>query len=335
MLKKLLRKYYSKLFFKQWSIGVIEDDITSIILNKKDKLDIKWHNSSDIYDSYADPCAFIDANGKLNILAEHFTTGKYDGKICSIAYDKNEGFSPPRTILNAESHFSYPLVIHENGKMYVFTENALNGGLVSYEYNPDAARFYNKKRISELPLLDSTILKENGHYWLFATLLGKNSHSQLHIYYSNNLFGPYTPHAQNPVRNNLDGTRPAGAFIRVNGKIYRPSQNCSNYYGESLTIHEVKKITETEYEEEEYMTIKPEQKSEYSFGIHTINVAGKYIVVDGQKGHFQPVMQHIRKLVRLFSSNGNKVLALYFTLYNSLPAQLKFEMLFQYFNIAL
>ncbi len=335
MSKNFFRKYYSKLFFKQWSIGVIEESINDIIRNKKSKLNVKWYNTPNIYTSFADPCGFIDAKGELNILAEHFTTGRFNGKICSIIYNDNNGFSSPRTILNAESHFSYPMVFNENGKMYVFTENAQDGGLISYEYNPEAARFYNKKRISELPLLDGTILKENGLYWLFATLLDEGALSQLRIYYSDNLFGPYTAHPQNPVRDNLDGTRPAGAFIRVDGKIYRPSQNCANYYGESLTIHQVKKLTVTEYEEEEYMVIEPEKKSEYNFGIHTINVAGKYVVIDGQKGHFQPFMQSVRKVVHFFTRNFNKGLALYLAVVNSWHSPVKLEILLAQFNIAL
>jgi beta-xylosidase len=306
MLKNLLGKYYSKLFFKQWSIGVVEDCIENIIRQKKTSLSVKWYNPGSIDASFADPCGFIDTNGELNILAEEFTTGKFNGKICRITYDTTKGYSQPRTVLNSESHLSYPIVFNENGKMYVFTENAQDGGLISYEYNADAVKFYNKKQISDLPLLDGTILKENGMYWLFATLLGQNSLSQLHIYYADNLFGPYKEHQKNPVRDNLNGSRPAGSFIRVDDKIYRPSQNSPNYYGESITIQQIKKLTETEFEEEEYMTITPDKASEYNFGIHTINMAGKYVVVDGQKGHFQPGMQLLRSLGRLFTANKNK-----------------------------
>ncbi len=310
MLKRIFWKYYAKLFFKQWSIGIVEHSIEEIIKQKKTQLSVRWYEPGNINTSFADPCGFVDANGELNILAEHFTTGKFDGKICRIAYDSANGYTTPRTILNSESHFSYPVVFKENGKMYVFTENALDGGLISYEYNADAVKFYNKKQISELPLLDGTILKENNKYWLFATLLGKNSLSQLHIYYSDSLFGPFTAHAQNPVRDNLNGSRPAGSFIRVDDKIFRPAQNSLNYYGESITVHHLKKLTENEFEEEEYMTIRPDKNSEYRFGIHTINAAGKYVVVDGQKGHFQPFMQIVRSVTRFFNANKNKFLCL-------------------------
>ncbi|HLG41570.1 MAG TPA: hypothetical protein VI461_17955, partial [Chitinophagaceae bacterium] len=105
----------------------------------------------------------------------------------------------------------------------------------------------------------------------------------------------------NPVKSNLNGSRPAGNFIEVDGAIYRPSQNSRNYYGESITINKIKTLTTSTFEEEEYMIIEPNKNDEFNYGIHTINAVDDIIIVDGQKGYFEPVRQLRRKLKNIFS----------------------------------
>jgi hypothetical protein len=301
-----MKKYLSKLFFKQWSIGIAEYSIEDIIRTKKTNLSFEWLKTGNIMQSFADPFVFISKDGETHILAEQFTTGELDGKITLLAHNYGKGFSSPRTILQTESHFSYPHIYEENEKTYVLIENAFNNTLASYEYNEQRKELHSKKQISDLPLIDATVLKKNNKYWLFGTLLGEGKFSQLHIYHADNLCGPYKAHTGNPVKNNLDGSRPAGAFIEVDGEIYRPAQNCSMYYGESITINKVINLSETEFKEEEYMKIAANKSEEFNFGMHTINAAGKYIVVDGQKGHFQPFLQLFRAIKKKLVNNKPK-----------------------------
>jgi hypothetical protein len=176
-----------------------------------------------------------------------------------------------------------------------------SGSLFCYEFDQAKRTFINRKEVLQLPLLDSTILKFENRYWLFATVLGETFNSDLQIFYADNLFGPYTPHIANPVKKDNNGARPAGNFIEVDGAIYRPAQNCSNYYGESITINKIKKLTTAEFEEEEYMIIAPNKNDEFNYGIHTINAVDDLIIVDGQKGYFEPVRQLSRKLKNIFN----------------------------------
>jgi beta-xylosidase len=159
----------------------------------------------------------------------------------------------------------------------------------------------NKKEILQQPVLYSTILKYDNRYWLFATFLGAAFNSDLQIFYADNLMGPYTPHAGNPVKQAHNGARPAGNFIEVDGSIYRPAQNCGNYYGESITINRITKLTTAEFEEEEYMIIRSNKNDEFNYGIHTINAVDDLVIVDGQKGYFEPMRQLTRKLKTIFN----------------------------------
>ncbi|MBC7949822.1 MAG: hypothetical protein H7Y42_18200 [Chitinophagaceae bacterium] len=297
----LIKKYSDKLYLKQWGLGFLRGSIADIIRNKTTDLSFDWMTLEDQGISHADPFIFRTDDGRLNILFESVSTYHLDGKISLMVC--NDRLDPvlQKVILDTNDHLSYPFVYKENGRIYVFPENAFGGSLNCYEFDQVQRSFINKKEIINLPIIDPTILKFEGKYWLFATMLGDTLNSDLHIFYSDSLLGPYQPHAGNPVKQALDGSRPAGNFIIVDGEIYRPTQNCGNYYGESITINRVTTLTTSEFNEEAHMVIEPNRNDEFNYGIHTINVVDDIIIVDGQKGHFQPVQQLGRKLKTIFT----------------------------------
>ena len=91
------------------------------------------------------------------------------------------------------------------------------------------------------------------------------------------------------MKNSLDGSRPAGNFILVDSEIYRPAQNCSIFYGRSITINKILILTENEFSEEPYMELESQKKSFYNVGIHTINSMEDIVVVDGIRLVFMPL----------------------------------------------
>ena len=297
----IIKKYSDKLFLKQWGIGFMKGSIADIIRNKKTELSFEWMSLEDKTISHADPFIFKTDDGRINILFESVSSYNLNGKISLMVC--NDLLDPvlEKVVLDTNAHLSYPYVYNENGKIYVFPESAFSGTLCCYEFDQVKRTFTNKKEIIKLPLLDSTILKYENRYWLFATMLGETFNSDLHIFYSDSLLGPYKAHEGNPVKKQLNGARPAGNFIEVDGNIYRPAQNCSNYYGESITINKIKSLTITQFEEEEYMIIEPNKTDEFNYGIHTINAVDDIIIVDGQKGYFEPVQQLSRKLKNIFN----------------------------------
>ena len=108
------------------------------------------------------------------------------------------------------------------------------------------------------------------------------------------MLGPYVPHPENPVKDSSNGTRPAGNFIEVDGTFYRPSQNCENKYGESITINKINVLNELSFNEEPYMLItinKENQRKHKVHTIHTINALDDIIAVDGMKWIFSPFDQ--------------------------------------------
>lgn len=291
----------------QWNIGFAKGDIHEIIRNKKNELCFKWLPAKGNSDSIADPFILKTPDGKLNVLYEDFSMidAERYGKIFLSTLDAD--FNPvfDKEILDTLTHTSYPFLFEEGGKTYIIPETRQKSKVSCYEYDFENNNLINEQVIiNNLPLLDSTIFKKDGKYWLFATLGDyKFDHSKLYIYFSDSLFGPYKPHKNNPVKYDIDGTRPAGNFIVVDGEIYRPAQNCGKYYGKSLAINKVTELDEYSFKEEFYFEMTAHKNSEFNAGLHTLNVIGDVIAVDGIKMVFSP----IKKLILFYKKlNWNK-----------------------------
>lgn len=292
----LWKRYADKLYLKQWSIGFTKGCIADIIKQKKGNLSIQWLSPENNKFSYADPFIFRDKNGGMQVLFESVSTTGLDGKITLMNIDEDLKPVSQKTLLETEAHLSYPFVYRENDKIYVFPENAFSGSLFCYEYDAAKKTLINKKEIIKQPVVDATITKHEGKYWLFCTMVGASRNSDLHIFYADNLMGPYSPHTANPVKKNLHSARPAGSIVEVDGQLYRPSQNCTSFYGESITINKINKLTTNEFDESEHFVITANKSDKFNYGIHTINYCDGIIIVDGQKKYFQPIRQLFRKL---------------------------------------
>jgi hypothetical protein len=257
------------------------------------KIDKKffWIPINNKYHFFADPFIFKLESGEYCILYEELDYNKQYGIISQFMLDNTNNAIEKKVMLDTKSHLSYPFIFLDDGNMYIFPESSASGKFSCYQYNKNTQSITFKKDILNLPLLDSTILKHQNRYWIFSTMRGEDSNKKLYIFYAENLFGPYIPHPQNPVKDNINGSRPAGNFIIVDGNLYRPSQGSGKYYGSSIIINKVIELSENKFEEEYYFSINPSKEEYYNFGIHTINYSDNKIVVDGLVRRFLPFTQ--------------------------------------------
>ena len=277
----------------QWNIGISRGNIEQIIRDKKCDLSFKWMPLPDKVNSIADPFLFRSGEGLLNIIYEDFSMEdlKSYGTLKMFTLSEDFNIIATQKILDTKSHVSYPFIFKENGTTYIIPESRKRNKLSSYEFDFNTNTLVKERvLIDNCPLLDSTILKYNDKYWLFATL-GDNlyDHSKLYIFYADNLHGPYTAHPKNPVKFSLKSSRPAGNFIVVDGEIYRPSQNCEKHYGHAITINKIIKLNEFEFIEQPHVELTAEKGSRFNEGLHTINTLDDVIVIDGIRMAFKPI----------------------------------------------
>lgn len=279
------------MYRKQWNIGVTKMNIADLIKDPSAFSTFTWFPMQSPDRFFADPFLLKDPKGQIYVIYEDYHINDH-GKISISKLGAGFKYRTTKQLLDTGKHLSYPYVIQHEGKTMILPEASADGDVIIYEFDFENAELINPVTlIANQPLLDSTILFHEDRYWLFATKRGADSNNLLYIYHSSSLKGPYQPHKMNPVKNSLNGSRPAGNFICLNGEIYRPAQNSAEYYGKSIAINRVLELTPDAFREEPAAEILPPKKSGHGFGIHTINVLDDVIVIDALRRVFMPLEQ--------------------------------------------
>lgn len=300
-MKKTLFTLIEKLYLKQWTIGICQDNINDILRNKNFDPNIHWLNLKSFDKFDADPFFLVLSDETIDIIFEEYSFNKNYGNLSIMSLDKNYEELNRIPVLDTQSHLSYPFVYKENNKIYVFPESKETGNLSCYEFVPGQKSLVFIKTIIDLPLVDSTIIKQNNKYYIFSTLSINDNEYHLYVFFSDSLLGPYIAHQNNPVKEGLNGTRSAGNFIREDGILYRPAQNCQEQYGKSITIYKIIELNEIKIVEEPYMEICINNKKNKRINsIHTINIMDNIIVVDGENWSFRPILMIIKKMIKTF-----------------------------------
>ncbi len=289
--QRFILRYYNKLFVTQWTLGFCKGNISDMIKDGLFDPDIRWLKNSSVDQFYADPFIIKSQDEEFKVFVEDFNFNRSHGRISVLTFDKSLNLVHKKVLLNSPRHFSYPFVFRDNDKFYIFPESSATGNLSCYEYDTrdDSIKFF--KKLIDLPILDPTILKHQNKYWIFGTLTGVDSDKRLHIYISDSLLGPYTPHPKNPVKISDKRSRSAGNFIEIDGYLYRPSQNNVYQYGESIVINKIIELNEYNFHEESFFSITVNKKNKLNKGIkgiHTINIVDNVIIVDGAIQKFAP-----------------------------------------------
>ncbi len=140
-------------------------------------------------------------------------------------------------------------------------------------------------------------------WWIFFGIK-EDGDDKLYIAFSEDLFGDWKMHKKNPVKSNVNSARSAGEIFFYQKNLYRPSQNCSNSYGGSITINKIIKLTKDEFEEVEEKEIFPNQLDLYPSGLHHISKLGDDLtLIDGRRTIFvfyKPLVSILRNLKRIF-----------------------------------
>lgn len=277
--KKLSDRVGHKLFFNQWTpifkfskhfaLPVSFEDFIKIVPPK----DRFW----------ADPFV-ISRDGTYYIFVEEFKYQERKGVIAVIELNADGKHFGSRVVLEKDYHLSYPFLFEENGELFMMPETSRNRTIELYRCVEFPMRWELETVIlDDISAVDTTLLKHEDKYWLFTNekLTGSGEDMDLlSIYYSDNLFnGSWTAHPANPVVKDIKSARPAGNFFCRDGRIFRPSQNCSKHYGYGITISEIIELTETRYHEEPIQTILPDFMDNV-ISAHTLNTEDGLIVAD-------------------------------------------------------
>jgi hypothetical protein len=141
--------------------------------------------------------------------------------------------------------------------------------------------------MDNITAVDTTVFYNNQKWWLWTSIDRGNApmNGDLSLFYADSFpTAAWTAHPQNPVYSNLRNSRMAGAvmggyFGDMQGKLFRPAQDCLKDYGKNTNINEIVTLTPDCYTERIVKTIRPEKKLR-AVCTHTINYSEHFMVRD-------------------------------------------------------
>lgn len=242
---------------------------------------------------YADPVP-IKWQGRTFVFFEDLDHRVGKGTISAIEFGPTGPIGEVMPVLTEPWHLSYPFLIVDKGDLWMIPESSEHRDVALYK----CIRFPDRWErhctlLSGLELADVTITRHNGLNYLFGAWRdGAGGYSDtLAIFHSNDLFGPWVPHASNPVLVDRASTRPAGNFVTIDGALWRPVQDCASGYGTGLGLAEVVELSPTTFKQIVRHSLKP-GPAWPGRKLHTLNRCGELEVIDGAR--IQPKVKALK-----------------------------------------
>jgi hypothetical protein len=302
LLRNKMKKLITQLFcYEYWNVGLVNQSIEQLL--NEPQPDIKWLvEKKDLY--YADPFGY-EENGNMHILMEELDHKVVNGYISKLDVNLicNKEVTFHSSIIKLPSHMSYPYILYHDGDVYCIPETSEENEVAVYQLNKKTKDWVKTRTILEgFPAVDATIIKHGEKWWMFCTRGRSESQShndELHIYYSDELFGKWEAHKQNPVKIDIRSSRPAGTPFYHEGSLYRPAQDCSETYGGRIVLNKIKTLTTAQFIEETVSHVQPGKNSLYPDGVHTLSSVNKHwTLIDGKR--FDYSIFHILKKLHKF-----------------------------------
>ena len=297
MQNSLTRKLTSILFrdkhYDFWNVGLIKGGVKQLVSEKNYK--ILWYNHRSTNSYLADPFIIFRDN-KDFVFVEEYDYATKKGYI-SVIHDWNK---PTTKIIDEPYHLSYPFLIEDGGTLYMIPESSAGGKIHCYSCQKFPFEWRKEQIIIDEAILDPTIFKSNGKFWMFYTKPSQSC-SELHLRYSDKLLGEWKEHPSNPIKVAAKICRPAGPVFEVNNVLYRPSQDSTGGYGDNIIINKITELSTSVFREEPVNVISPANQYPYT-GMHHVSHTTNMLVIDGRKTlrEFKGLIPIMKSVIRKF-----------------------------------
>jgi hypothetical protein len=233
---------------------------------------------------WADPFVVAE-NDSYYIFVEEFIYKTNKAHISVLKLDKKGNLLNSEIIIERPYHMSYPFIFKIDTIYYMIPETCKNKTIELYKCIDFPNKWEFDRNIMEnLSAVDTTLFYYNNKWWLFTSLDQTNNISgcstELFLFFTNNIFSEdWKSHPDNPIVSDIRMARPAGKLFIHEGKIYRPSQDCSVRYGKGFNLNQVTKLTDTEYNEAVLYKVEPVWNKKLK-GTHTFNFDKDFTIID-------------------------------------------------------
>jgi hypothetical protein len=219
----------------------------------------------------ADPF-MVNEKGAWCMFFEVFNTKTQRGEIGLAVSQDGYKWTYKQIVLAEPFHLSFPCVFKWQNDYYMIPESAEVYTVKLYKALDFPTKWSFVKNILIGNYFDSSVFYYNKEWWLFTS----DRDDMLHLFWANNLTGPWFPHAKNPIIFKDDSiARSGGRILFYNNKLFRFPQDCKQHYGNQVRAFEITELTHENYKEKEIIespVLKPSGKGWNAKGMHQIDV---------------------------------------------------------------
>lgn len=229
-------------------------------------------------EAMADPFLW-EASGAQYLLFEEVAAGQSRGRLGCVEVLEAGSCSEMKIILERPYHLSYPCVVPVGTDLFLLPETSEANRVELYRFTrfPWELELV-ASPVEQIALVDTTPVFVDGRWYIFTTTA--EPFMETLLFSAVRLEGPWDLHACNPVSTTVRSCRSAGQLFQRNGRLFRPTQDCSVRYGYGIVINEVTRLTASEFEERPVSYVPPSW-SPGLLGTHTWNESSRYQVLDG------------------------------------------------------
>lgn len=261
-----IKRFIYSLIEPYWNIAFFDNSVEGIIKGEKPVFHLLKHNYEDRW--FADPFVLDVTEDTIILLVEDFRYSKNRAGISKMVIDRKKyQLLSLKSILELETHLSFPFIIRDNGHIYICPENSDANELSLYDFDAENEIINKIKELSHLSLADAVISHINGKTYMFATSYPNHNGKFIEIY--EYLTNTKTFELIQTYQFDEKIGRNAGDIFYLNNKLYRPAQDCGLCYGHGISIQEIS-INEGKFSFNEVRRIYPPNKFKM-MGTHTFN----------------------------------------------------------------
>jgi hypothetical protein len=309
MTERRLLLAWQRLFrHPQWNIGILDASASSLVTSAYADERIEWLPLHDRKGFLADPFGVV-RDGTLHVLCERFSYRDSKGYICALDLTPTGPPAAPEPAIELPVHLSYPFLVEQRDQgmdeIYCIPESADANEIALFRADT-FPRTWSKVAvlIPDFPGIDPTVFRHDGSWWLMCTRKGSLEDVELWAWHAQSLLGPWTPHALNPIKSDVRGSRPGGRPFHHEAALYRPAQDCSRTYGWRVAIQRVTRLTPTEFAEEQASVLEASPRSAFPHGRHTLTPIGDKVLVDGRRDVF--VWAAFRAFLKIWAADWSR-----------------------------
>ncbi len=229
-------------------------------------------------EAMADP--FLWEHGGRNFLFfEEIASGSSRGRLGCVELSGDGSCSDMQIVLERPYHLSYPCVVPDRGDLFLLPESSEARRVDLYRFTRFPWEVEPVASLAEgFAFVDTTPLPLDGRWYFFTTTA--QPFMETLLFWTDRLDGPWNLHPSSPISSSAKNSRSAGSLFWKNGRLFRPTQDCSVRYGYGIQVNEVTRLTPSEFAERGIGSVGPSWMPGL-LGTHTWNENSKFQVLDG------------------------------------------------------